>query len=144
MPIKLDFDYPAKELTKRINRYMTQCQDSGRLPTDAGLAIALNVPIARLEVLAAYAYEYTRNVALQANFRDAHKDERLQYQHLIALQSGLAQMRDEIQQRKDVMSLFRLKQPIYGGYSDKADKPNNDINVNVSIKGMDKGVDPFG
>ena len=144
MPFKQDFEYTSKELRQRIAGYMDACRESGRMPTDAGLALVLEVPIARLEVLAGYAYEFTKSIATQGIFRENHADEKLQYRHLEALQEGLALMRDEIQQHKDTMSLFRLKQPIYGGYTDKVDKANTDINVNVSIQGMKKGVDPFG
>ena len=41
------------------------------------------------------------------------------------------------------MSLFRSKQSIYCGYTDKQEaNGNNDIKVTVKLEGMPKGVNP--
>lgn len=143
MPFKRDFDYTSGELRQRGADYLQSCREQDRRPTDGGLARALGIPVSRLEVLAGYAYEYTRNPATQGQFREAHRDEMLQYKHLDALQEILADIRDDLQQNKDVMSLFRLKQAIYGGYSDKQDTKLPDLNVTLQVKGVGHSKDPF-
>ena len=55
----------------------------------------------------------------------------------ILVEKASARIADELQQRKDSMAIFLLKQPVYGGYSDKSES-DKEININLSFGGMDK------
>lgn len=113
------FKYTAKELSKKINEYFHSCEDACKCPTFPGLANYLDV---RTKVL-----EYWLKGEM------GEKGEDIQ----ILVEKASARIADELQQRKDSMAIFLLKQPVYGGYSDKSES-DKEININLSFGGMDK------
>ena len=51
----------------------------------------------------------------------------------------MQRIQDDLEQRTDTMSLFRLKQPCYGGYTDKPSNDGGQLNVNITFGGGDSG-----
>lgn len=56
------------------------------------------------------------------------------------IKKALARMSDEIQQRTDAMAIFLLKQPCYGGYSDKASDTTGEGEVHIRVTFGGKGA----
>ncbi len=92
--------YTAAELETKCAEYFTYCDDNGRKYTKPGLILHLDVS------------EETFDVWL---INDGGK-----YAELSGiLKRAMVRMRDDLEQRGDTMSIFRLKQPCYAGYSDR-------------------------
>lgn len=136
MPTKPDFPYSLKEMEDRVEGYLQSCKDSKRSPTIPGLCLALDITQARCRALIK-AYN-----ALDGD--EARQDRKsLQIRHLRILDSARMRICDELEQRTDTMTLFRLKQPEYAGYKDKEDATSREaININVKLDGLHKGHNP--
>lgn len=92
--------YTREELEAKCEEYFTYCDDNGRKYTKPGLVLYLNIS------------EETFDVWL---LNDGGK-----YAELSGvLKRAMVRMRDDLEQRGDTMSIFRLKQPCYAGYSDR-------------------------
>lgn len=108
-----------QEMEQICQEYMSRCKESGRIPTKPGLALAIGVLPETLD-------------------RWGQMEDLRHKAYTQSIKKCYAAMSDEFQQRKDSMSIFLLKQPSYGGYSDKdtSGMPDN-ITVNV-VFGKDK------
>lgn len=106
-----------EELEGYCMAYFEWCKAAAKEPTKPGLAVYIGISVDT----------YDRWVANQDG-RHA--------KHAAVLKKAQAVMSDRLQQRKDTMALFLLKQPCYGGYSDaQADKGNQVLHVKVSFGG---------
>lgn len=102
---------------RRIRDYLKQCDEKGRRPTRPGLRAALGVSEAEME-------------AIEAG--------RGRWRELREIVGGaMDRIRDELEQGQGNVSLLLLKQPCYGGYTDKPEnRPAGPVRV---IFGGEKG-----
>ena len=108
-----------EELERICQEYLAKCKEVGRAPTKPGLALAIGVLPQTLD-------------------KWSKQEDPRHRAYMESIQKAYATMSDELQQRKDAMSIFLLKQSFYGGYTDKdtSGMPDN-ITVNV-VFGKDK------
>ena len=90
-----------EELNAQCDSYFERCRAAQRLPTKPGLAVFLGI-------------------SLETYDRWIKSGGRTYGRHGAVLRRAQDRMSDELQQRKDAMAVFLLKQPCYGGYHDKA------------------------
>ncbi len=114
--------YTKEELDTLIKQYFDYCDENGRKYTKPGLILHLDIS------------EETFDVWL---INDGGR-----YTELSGvLKRAMVKMRDDLEQRGDTMSLFRLKQPCYAGYSDRpVDDAGHGIKVAVSFGSGDGKV----
>lgn len=117
-----ELKYTKEELNNKCNQYFSQCDDDGKKYTKPGLILYLDIA------------ESTFNLWVS--------NDKGKYGEVSGvLKRAMLRMQDDLEQRADTMSLFRLKQPCYGGY---ADKPTEDsghgLQVNVSFGSGDGKV----
>ena len=89
-----------EELEGYCDAYFQKCKETDEQPTKPGLAVYIGISVDT----------YNRWVK---NEDGRHS------KHAAVLKKSEAIMSDLLQQRKDSMALFLLKQPCYGGYSDQ-------------------------
>lgn len=106
-----------EEVERLCEEYIQRCADTGRRATKPGLALYIGISTD------------TMDRWLKA------EDERHK-QYTAAIKKAFDCMSDELQQGKDAVSIFLLKQPCYGGYSDRdgGNLPDH-IKVTVSFGG---------
>lgn len=127
----MDFPYSAAELEKRVDEYFDKCADKKRKPTVHGLCLALEIT----------PYKYEK---ILKTLRSGEKYKEFQLAHARIVQRAQMRLCDELQQLKDPMSIFQLKQPVYANFKDKPETEiNNNIKVTVQLEGMKKGENPF-
>ncbi len=106
-----------EELEGYCVAYFEKCQAAERCPTKPGLAVYLGISVDTYD-------------------RWAKNEDGRHGKHAAVLKKAEAIMSDLLQQRKDTMALFLLKQPCYGGYTDKqADDGNQVLRIKVSFGG---------
>lgn len=113
-------EYTKEELEDKCKAYFALCDDDGKKYTKPGLILYLNLP--------------------EDTFDGWLRDEEGKYAELSGvLKKAMIRMRDDLEQRNDTMSLFRLKQPCYGGYSDRPTEDKGQ-GIRVSVRfGQDDG-----
>lgn len=105
---KNQFIHQPEELEALCDRYFQDCAEQGKRPTKPGLILALDIS------------ESTFNEWCGANGDKLASEEK---RRLAAeLKKALLRIQDDLEQGKDPMSIFRLKQPCYGGFSDRTDE----------------------
>jgi hypothetical protein len=130
----MDFPYPAAEMQRRVDEYFAKCKKEKRQLSVEGLALALDV----------FPEDIARVQRVLTNPDKVEKHEGFQRDHSKILRKAMLMIIDELQQRKDTMAIFSLKQPIYGGWKDRPEvEVNNDIKVTFKMGGMKKGENPF-
>lgn len=135
-------DYSQKTLLSRIEAYFQQIQEEQREPTVPGLCAALNITkrdltetLARAEALRAAQAPQQGEKGLPRGKRTAshqekgvlgrsgEEQEKKKEAALLAaadqVERALQRIQDRLEQRRDSMALFLLKQPVYGGYLDR-------------------------
>lgn len=114
--------YTPEELEKKCSQYFSQCDDDDKKYTQPGLILFLDIA------------ESTFNLWVS--------DDKGKYTEVSkVLKRAMLRMRDDLEQRGDTMSLFRLKQGCYGGYSDRPQEDSgHGIQVNVSFGSGDGKV----
>lgn len=114
--------YTQDELETLVKQYFNYCDENSRKYTKPGLILHLDVS------------EETFDVWL---INDGGK-----YSELSGvLKRAMVRMRDDLEQRGDTMSLFRLKQPCYAGYSDRPiEDSGQGIKVAISFGNSDGKV----
>ena len=144
MAAKRDFEYSRYDLEMRIGKYFDDCAKRNRKPTMPGLCNWLNLSRNRMIKLLSYAELYTETTAnRRANIADEDIEPDIQFEHCVELLKASQRMQDELEQNTDTISLFKLKQGWYGGYTDKAAASENpNVNVKISLSGMGN-KDPF-
>lgn len=113
------------DLDSKCESYFAHCKEVDRFPTKPGLALWIGISVDTYDKWCKG--EGSGHKALAAILKKAE-----------------ARMSDDLQQRKDTMALFLLKQPCYGGYADKQqDTGSNAISINVSFgnESKSKGSD---
>lgn len=135
---KPDFEYTPTEMQRRIDEYFETCSAKHKKPTWPGLCLALEITTARATALIK---------AYNANSNDEAAREgkkHLQLKHLKRFEIARCRLLDELEQHKDVMTIFALKQ-MWAGYSDRPETNANDaININIKLDGVAKGINPGG
>lgn len=106
-----------EELEGYCAAYFEKCEAEGKNPTKPGLAVYLGISVDTYD-------------------RWMKNEDSRHTKHAAVLKKAEAMMSDLLQQRKDTMALFLLKQPCYGGYTDKqADDGNQVLRVKVTFGG---------
>lgn len=114
--------YTPEQLENKCNQYFSSCEEGGRKYTQPGLILFLGIA------------ESTFNVWL-------NNDKGKYTEVSEVLKKAMLRMRDDLEQRGDTMSLFRLKQPCYGGYADRpCEEVGGGISVSVSFGGEEGKV----
>lgn len=119
MRTRLELDCAPEELRGRIEAYFARCEGEGRMPTVAGLCLQLRISPAEF-MAAVRAFDSPEE---PRGFTREHARELL-----------MAQLRicDIVEQGRDSMSIFRLKQPLYSGCLEGADA---DTEISVTLSG---------
>lgn len=138
-----DFDCSAQELSRRMEAYFSECESTGKAPTASGLCMAIGLPFNRLKTLMRLANELSASPASRGEVKRRYKEERLQWEHIEALQRGMLQIQSELENTSNTMAVFQLKQPWLGGYTDKLEAQQQPLTVNVRLLGTEK-TDAFG
>ena len=114
-----ELTYTPEELERQCQLYFSSCEEGGRKCTKPGLILYLNIT--------------------EGAFNAWLNNERDRYTRLSqVLIKAMLRIRDDLEQRSDSMSLFRLKQPCYGGYADRpAENGGGGISVTVTFGGGD-------
>lgn len=119
--------YSPEGLESKCKQYFSICDDDGKKYTLPGLILYLDIA--------------------ESTFHLWVSDDKGDYGELSkVLKKAILRMRDDLEQRADTMSLFRLKQCCYGGYSDRpVEDSGHGIQVNVSFgKGDGKVAAEYG
>lgn len=107
--------YTGEELERLCGSYFAQCGEEGKKYTRPGLILHLGISE---EIFDAWA----------GNAGGKYPEASL------VLKKAILQMRDDLEQRSDTMSLFRLKQSCYGGYTDRpVEDTGKEIRISVSF-----------
>ena len=115
----------ADEIKLLCSEYFQSCIDKERKPTIEGLALHMDIT------------SETLLIWMNANKEDSKEV----YNPDVAevLKKARDYLTDNLQQRSDAMAVFSLKQPRYGGYTDKGqDNAKQDIAISFHIGGLDK------
>lgn len=144
MAVKKDFEYSQRDLEIRIDKYFEDCDKRNRKPTMPGLCNWLYLSRNRMTKLLRYAELYTETTANRKEMlADEGVEQDIQFGHCLILQRASQRMQDDLEQNTDTISLFKLKQGWYGGYTDKAAAAENpNVSIKISLAGMGKS-DPF-
>lgn len=115
----------APALEKKCGDYFAQCEEKGRNPTWQGLAGHLGVTSGTL----------TRWLRDEA---DGKRRE--------ALQKAADSISDRLQQRTDTMATLSMRQPIFGGFADRAGSGGEgQVKIIVTVSGCgEKEAEEFG
>lgn len=129
------FEYTPTEMQERIDTYFNDCEETGKKPTVPGLCLRLGITVKQY---AGLLQAYNANSNEEAE-REGRKS--LQLKHLVRLERARMRMTDILENDTSAMAMFRLKQKLYGGYSDKTqEEGNNAVNVSINLKGLPKGI----
>lgn len=119
---KTNIRYTPEQIGEFSKDYFAQCEDEGKKPTIEGLAGFMDI---------------TSDILL--SWLNAKSDDEMLYspETIEILKKAQDRMVDIIQQSSDSMSVFRLKQPRYGGYNDKLiGEGSGNIKVEFYIQGI--------
>ena len=106
-----------QEIQGIADAYIEECIMAGKRPTMEGLSARLGVT----------SDVFKRWLKPAEDERDRHKERR------IAAKKAMDKMSDILQQGKDTVSIFLLKQQHYGGYSDKQETDNKGDTVHIKV-----------
>ena len=111
--------YTPERLEERCNSYFADCTERDRKPTRPGLCLWLDIS--------------------EDTFKNYERGEGGYKRLSPPIKKAMQRIQDDLEQRTDTMSLFRLKQPCYGGYTDKPSNDSGQLNVNITFGGGDAG-----
>lgn len=146
MPYKLDFEGSAKDLKALIHQYFEQCDQDKKPYSEAGLCYYLGLPISRYKYLMDCAYRYTQETQNRSAVKCDINDESIQWAHVEVLAQEVLRIADQLSSRSDKMALAQVRNARLGGYEDRpAAKAGTaePIKVEMTLKGLQRGVDPF-
>lgn len=113
--------YTADEIMNSFAEYLRNCADANRKPTWEGYAGSINISSQTLLVWL--------NAKEEENIYNPDVQEALK-----KVQDCFA---DNLQQRTDAMAVFSLKQPRYGGYTDKqVSESTGKHEIDITINGI--------
>ena len=153
MPFKQDFEQSPDELKVLIDQYFQACDDNNKYYSEQGLCRHLGLHWARYQQLMDYAAKVFAVTSGRKELRDEieKSDQSIQWPQLEVLAREVLRIGEQLAQRTDKMALQQVKNFRLGGYDDGkkltgktpdgSDKP---LQVELSISGTRKGVDPFG
>lgn len=119
--------YSADQVYQFCKEYFTSCEEKHRRPTVEGLAGFMDITS---ETLLIWMH------ADKAGGKEIYNPD-----VSFILKKAQDCMTDELQQGTDSMSIFRLKQPRYGGYIDRIDNASGgSVNIAVSFGQSDGKV----
>lgn len=105
---------PGEELNELITQYFNQCDQDGRRATKPGLAVFCGISTDTYDKWKANKDgKYTKQAA--------------------ALKRAELVMSDRLQQESNASAIFLLKQPCYGGYSDRGQEDNGPGKLTIEI-----------
>ena len=133
---KVDLYMNLPEFTVKIQKYIDECKKDKSEITPPGLANCAGITQRRLEQI----------IEVYETDKDCLKDGEIQPGHAKVLYNAVLKMRGEVHQSSQAMAMFKLKQKIYGGYSDKQDSGvsiGKGSNVSIHINGAKKGDELF-
>lgn len=109
--------YTPETLAERCDEYFNRCEADGKRPTRPGLCLWLDLSIDTLR---------------------RYEEGKGRYGELAgAVKKAMLRMQDALEQREDSKSIFLLKQPCYGGYSDRpGDDKGGNVQVNITFGGQ--------
>ena len=117
----------VQELEREIDRYFEGCGQAGARPTRPGLCAALGISTAT----------WDRWLA-EGQKRYARGKENPYAPFVWPMQRAMLRIADVLEQRTDTMARFLLRQPCYGGYTEKEEVGSGELNVNVTFGGTGK------
>lgn len=112
-----------QELETKIDQYFEECGQSGVRPTRPGLCAALGISTATWD-----------RWLLEGEKRSVRGKENPYAALAWPLRRAMLRIADVLEQRTDTMARFLLRQPCYGGYTEKEDSSNNgNLNIHVTF-----------
>lgn len=105
---------PGEELAEMIKQYLDQCEQNGKRATKPGLAVFCGISVDT--------YDKWK----------ANKDGKYTKQAAVIKRAELV-MSDRLQQESNASAIFLLKQPCYGGYSDRGHEDNGPGKLTIEI-----------
>ena len=121
----------AQELADGIDAYFQQCEERNRKPTKPGLCTYLGISTSTWDNWGRYARENEAGGASGGLNSRVTRDKYSEFTW--AMKKAEQRMSDELQQRTDTMAVFLLKQPCYGGYTDRTDGATGGGALSVNI-----------
>ena len=119
---KTNIRYTPEQIDEFSKGYFAECEDEGKKPTIEGLAGFMDI---------------TSDTLLSWLNAKSENEKLYDPKVIEILKKAQDRMVDIIQQSSDTMSVFRLKQPRYGGYNDKLiGEGNGNIKVEFYIQGI--------
>lgn len=119
----------AQELADGIDAYFKECEDRGKKPTKPGLCTFLNISTSTWD-------NWMREgdgKAVKRDLRSGETGEGRFSAYVWPMKRAMQVIADGLEQRTDTMAMFLLKQPCYGGYSDKCDGAVGGGNMAITI-----------
>lgn len=104
----------GEELLEKVNEYFKQCDEQGKRATKPGLSVFCGFSIDTYD-----------------NWK-ANKDGR-HSKHQAVIKKAELIMSDRLQQESNAAAIFMLKQPCYGGYSDKQESNEGSHKITIDI-----------
>ncbi len=116
----------AQQLADGIDAYFAACKGCNVKPTKPGLCTALGISTSTWDNW----------------LREGAKSEGKGYREYVwPMKKAMQIIADALEQRTDTMALFLLKQPCYGGYTDRADgKSGGSLAVTISFGDVHKNT----
>lgn len=106
--------YSAAALQGLVTGYFARCDELQRKPTWQGLAGHVGVTSEKLTAW------------LQGELGEGVRE---------ALQQAADELSDRLQQRTDSMAMLSIKQPIFGGFADRARESGGQVSIEVTVGG---------
>lgn len=109
--------YTPEALDEQCDAYFDDCQASGKRPTRPGLCLWLDMSVDTL---------------------NRYEEGKGRYGELAGpVKKAMLRIQDALEQRDDSKSIFLLKQPCYGGYSDRpGEDKGGSVQVNITFGGQ--------
>lgn len=119
----------AQQLADGIEDYFKDCETRNRKPTKPGLCNFLGISTSTWDNW----MREGEGKAVKRSLKCGETGESRYNAYIWPMKKALQRMTDELEQRVDTMALFLLKQPSYGGYTDKAGENPMGGNLAVTI-----------
>lgn len=104
----------GEELLQKVNEYLQQCDEQGKRATKPGLAVFCGFSVDTYD-------NWIKN-------KDGKHSK-----HASVLKRAEMIMSDRLQQEDKTIALFLLKQPCYGGLTDKQESNDNSHKITIDI-----------
>lgn len=105
---------PAEQLEQMVNQYFQECDKKCKRATKQGLAVFCGISVDT--------YDRWKKAESKKHKR-----------HSAVLKKAELIMSDRLQQESNAAAIFMLKQPCYGGFSDKQESNDNSHKITIDI-----------